>query len=34
MVGMLMLGYAIYSLRVAEETARESLDVIKDALEA
>jgi heme exporter protein C len=32
-VGMLMLGYAIYSLRVAEENSKEALLVVKDALE-
>lgn len=33
-VGMLMLGYGIYALRVSEVTTREKLDVIKEALEA
>lgn len=33
-VGMLMLGYAIYTLRVSEEATREQLDLIKESLEA
>lgn len=32
-IGMLFIGYAIYTLRVAEEVSRERLDVIKEALE-
>jgi heme exporter protein C len=32
-IGMLMLGYAIYELRVAEESGKEALLVIKDSFE-
>lgn len=32
-VGMLMIGYAIYSLRVGEEMAREQLDTLKELYE-
>jgi heme exporter protein C len=32
-LGMLMIGYAVYVIRVREEAMRERLDVIKDSLE-
>jgi heme exporter protein C len=32
-IGMLMLGYAIYALRVAEESSRDTLTVLKEQLE-
>lgn len=32
-IGMLLLGYAIYTLRLAEEHAKEQLDIIKEAME-
>lgn len=32
-VGMLMLGYAIYTIRAAEEHTRERLELIKESLE-
>jgi heme exporter protein C len=32
-VGMLMIGYAVYVIRVREEQMRERLDVVKDSLE-
>jgi heme exporter protein C len=33
-IGMLMIGYAIYTLRMHEERLRERLDVVKESLEA
>ena len=32
-VGMLLIGYAVYTIRVREEQMRERLDVVKDSLE-
>ena len=32
-VGMLLIGYAVYTIRVREERMRERLDIIKDSLE-
>jgi heme exporter protein C len=32
-IGMLMIGYAIYTLRMREERLRERLDVVKESLE-
>jgi heme exporter protein C len=32
-IGMLMIGYAIYTLRMHEERLRERLDVVKESLE-